>query len=98
MFGVVLMASKRRDPSPGRANRKVRELIDLLNALGFGAKQSNETAGYVLLALLDLVTSHRWSAATNPLRGITPIMEFIRSAYKKDYAPNTRETIRDEAV
>ena len=30
--------------------------------------------------------------------GITPIIEFIKTSYKKDYAPNTRETIRDEAV
>jgi hypothetical protein len=32
------------------------------------------------------------------LRGITPIIEFIEAAYGVEYAPNTRETIRDEAV
>ena len=52
----------------------------------------------MLLALLDLPASNPWSEATNPLRGITPIIEFIRKRYKKGYAPNTRETIRDEAV
>jgi hypothetical protein len=34
----------------------------------------------------------------DPLRGITPIIQFIREEYGVAYAPNTRETIRDEAV
>jgi hypothetical protein len=66
--------------------------------LGFGPKQSNETAAYALLALLDLTAAQRWTEATNPLRGITPIITFISEAYRIHYAPNTRETIRDEAV
>ncbi len=37
-------------------------------------------------------------AASSPLRGITPIIDFLRAKYRKQYAPNTRETIRDEAV
>ena len=69
-----------------------------MKALGFGPRQSNDTAGYVLLALLDLLPSRQWDTAASPLRGITPIIDFIRKCYKKDYAPNTRETIRDEAV
>jgi hypothetical protein len=32
------------------------------------------------------------------LRGITPIIDFIAEAYGVRYAPNTRETIRDDAV
>ena len=32
------------------------------------------------------------------MRGITPIIDFIADAYGVRYAPNTRETIRDEAV
>lgn len=52
----------------------------------------------MLLALLDLVPTKKWSAANNPLRGITPIIEFIAQNYNIRYAPNTRETVRDEAV
>ena len=48
--------------------------------------------------MLDLAAGAPWSAASNPLRGITPIIEFIQAAYGVRYAPNTRETIRDEAV
>src|SRR5438477_41406 len=51
-----------------------------------------------ILALLDLPANLPWSAASNPLRGITPIIEFVAKTYSVKYAPNTRETIRDEAV
>ncbi len=87
--------------SPGRvsrANRKLQESVAILEALGFGQRQTNDTAGYVLLALLDLPPSEPWSAASNPLRGITPIIEFIQKRYGKAYKPNSRESIRDEAV
>jgi BsuBI/PstI restriction endonuclease domain/BsuBI/PstI restriction endonuclease HTH domain len=52
----------------------------------------------VLLALLDLKPGQAWPEATAPLRGITPIIGFISDHYGIRYAPNTRETIRDEAV
>ena len=32
------------------------------------------------------------------MRGITPIIDFVAEAYGVRYAPNTRETIRDDAV
>ncbi len=52
----------------------------------------------VLLALADLKPRQLWSEASAPLRGITPIIAFISRHYGINYAPNTRETIRDEAV
>lgn len=70
----------------------------VLHALGFGARQSNEMAALVLLALLDMKPGQSWSEAMAPLRGITPIIGFISEYYGINYAPNTRETIRDEAV
>lgn len=78
--------------------RRLREAIDILKALDFGLRQSNEISGYTLLALLDLSADAPWSAAGNPRRGITPIIGFIAKDYGVRYAPNTRETIRDEAV
>jgi type II restriction enzyme len=32
------------------------------------------------------------------MMGITPIMDWVRKHYKKDYAPNTRETIRRQTM
>ena len=74
------------------------EAVTVLKILGFGPRQSNEVAGYTLLALLDLKPEEPWSQVQTPLQGITPIIAFIKKDYGIRYAPNTRETIRDEAV
>ncbi|MEK7351817.1 MAG: hypothetical protein AAB177_13165, partial [Nitrospirota bacterium] len=78
--------------------QRLTEAISALTALQFGPKQRNETAAYTLLALLDLQPDVSWTTAEAPLRGITPIIDFIAKAYGVRYAPNTRETIRDDAV
>jgi len=78
--------------------KRLAETIEALTALQFGPKQRNEIAAYTLLALLDLQPDASWADAQAPLRGITPIIEFIATAYSNRYAPNTRETIRDDAV
>jgi hypothetical protein len=91
------MASTARARSTAR-KRKLGEAMEILKTLGFGPKQSNEVAAFTFLALVDLAADAPWSAASNPLRGITPTIEFIAKAYGVRYAPNTRETIRDEAV
>lgn len=77
---------------------KLREAMGILESLGFSGRQSNEAAGYTLLALLNLGPSQSWRSAVDPRRGITPIIAFIAGQYGVRYAPNTRETIRDEAV
>jgi hypothetical protein len=82
---------------PGKA-AQIRNAKAVLHSLGFGARQSNEMAALVLLALADLKPRQSWQQAAAPLRGITPIIEFIAQHYGTRYAPNTRETIRDEAV
>ncbi len=87
---------------PGRnavaRRRRLAEAVEALTALRFGPRQRNETAAYTLLALLELPPGASWAEAQAPLRGITPIIDFIAGAYLNRYAPNTRETIRDDAV
>src|SRR5439155_11944307 len=92
------MAATSARASAAARKRKLGEAMEILKSLGFAPRQSNEVAAYTLLALLDLAANVPWSAASNPLRGITPIIEFIAKTYGVRYAPNTRETIRDEAV
>ena len=77
---------------------KLAETVEILTSLEFASKQRNETAAYSLLALLDLRPELSWAEAQAPLRGITPIIDFVAEAYTVRYAPNTRETIRDDAV
>ena len=78
--------------------RRLAEAIEVLTVLQFGPKQRNKSAACTLLALLDLQPGVSWIDAQSPLRGITPIIEFITGAYGIRYKPNTRETIRDDAV
>jgi len=78
--------------------KRLAEAVAALTALQFGAKQRNETAAYTLLAMLDLHPDLGWGEARKPLRGVTPIIQFVSAAYGVRYAPNTRETIRDDAV
>ena len=92
-----MAAAKPKGKATAR-KRRLAEAVEILTALQFGSRQSNEIAAYTLLALLDLRPDAPWSAAEAPLRGITPIIDFIADAYGVRYAPNTRETIRDEAV
>lgn len=91
--------SKSRQPGSAKARKAKRgEATEILQALGFAARQRNEIAAHTFLALLDLRPFQPWSEVSEPLRGIAAIIEFVDEAYGTRYAPNTRETIRDEAV
>src|SRR5438876_9820851 len=92
-----MVASQAR-ASAAAKKRRLSEAMEILKSLGFSPRQSNEVAAYTFLALLNLAANAPWGAALNPLRGITPIIEFIAKAYGVRYAPNTRQTISVEAV
>lgn len=92
------MAGRKRVSLAIARVQKLDEAGAILDAMGFGNKQRNDTAKYAFLALCGLTPSMPWSQATAPLLGITPIMDAIAASYGVQYAPNTRETVRDEAV
>ena len=77
-----------------RRKQKISEAIDILSQFGLPNAQVNERTAYCLLALVDMTAEKSWRDASNPLVGITPMMDFARRHYGKDYAPNTRETFR----
>lgn len=83
---------------PVRVKHRTDETIGILRELGLPGGQQNERSALTLLALLDLSPDDPWSTAGSPLRGITPMMEFISQKYAKTYAPNTRETVRRYSV
>ncbi|MHB1512833.1 BsuBI/PstI family type II restriction endonuclease [Acidiferrobacter sp.] len=76
----------------------MQEALQVLGDLGMPRAQRNERSALCLLALLDLTPDKPWTAATGPLMGITPIMEWVRRHYAKPYAPNTRETFRRQTM
>lgn len=83
---------------PIATKKRIEEALEILEALGLPQAQINERSALTLLALLDLGSSDSWQDADHPLRGITPIMDFMAEKYGKRYAPNTRETVRRETV
>jgi hypothetical protein len=70
----------------------------IIIALGLPRAQQNERSAVSLLALLNLTPGKAWADAGNPLMGITPIMDWAREHYGKEYAPNTRETFRRQTM
>jgi hypothetical protein len=81
-----------------QAERKIQEALTVLAALGFPRQLQNERSALTLLSLLGLKPNDTWGNSIDPLMGITPMMEFFTKYYAKEYAPNTRETVRRQTV
>lgn len=77
----------------------MRERIDqaklILSLLNMPRAQQNDRTAYILLALLNLRPNAPWANAEGADRWRTvEIMQWLRDHYAKDYAPNSRETLR----
>lgn len=82
----------------GAREDKVTEARHLLQLLGFGSEQSNDRSAYVLLALLELGPNQEWTQVERSMLRTVQIMQWLRDVYDKDYAANSRETIRRFAL
>jgi hypothetical protein len=81
-----------------RRQAHIRAARTVIAALGMPLAQQNERSALTLLALLNLTPGKAWADAENPPMGITPIMDWVREHYGKEYAPNTRETFRRQTM
>ncbi len=81
-----------------KTHKHITDANQILNWLGLPRAQQNERSALCLLALLNLTPCKKWARAENPLMGITPIMDWVREHYQKEYAPNTRETFRRQTM
>ena len=77
---------------------QIEEAIAIITALGLPKAQQNERSALCLLALLKMTPDTGWADAQSHLIGITPIMNWAADFYGKQYAPNTRETIRRQTM
>jgi len=77
---------------------KIADALQVLENIGMPGAQQNDRSALCLLALLDLKKGKSWADAKNPFVGITPMMEFARDHYGKQYAPNSRETFRRQTI
>jgi hypothetical protein len=76
---------------------KISESRSLLSELRFDDRGSQIPA-LALLALAGLGPNDQWSQATAPLLTVKEVMAWIRDHYGIDYSPNTRETVRQNAL
>jgi len=70
----------------------------ILAAVGMPRAQLNERSALALLALAKMGPGVKWSKASAPLIGITPIMDWVREHYGRPYAANTREAFRRQTM
>lgn len=77
---------------------KIDEAIGILKALGLPKAQQNERSALTLLALMDLKEDMPWSESKRRTIIIHDILIFIKQHYGKQYAENTRETIRRQTI
>jgi adenine-specific DNA-methyltransferase len=83
---------------PVKAKKKIEQALTILRQLNLPREQQNERSALTLLSLVALKPMTPWTKASEPLMGITPMMEFFEEHYGKKYAPNTREKVRRQTV
>ncbi|ROR06230.1 BsuBI/PstI family type II restriction endonuclease [Erwinia sp. JUb26] len=83
---------------PLKAQEKIEQSLEILRLLGMPRAQINERSALTLLALLDLHPDGDWSKILRPMIGVTPIMDWCRDVYGKEYAANTREAFRRQTL
>ena len=64
-----------------KAEQKIMDALNILNALGLPRQQLNERSALTLLSLLSLEPESGWADASDPLMGITPMMDFFSEHY-----------------
>jgi len=77
---------------------KVEEARDILKKLGLPQAQQNEISCLTLLALCGLSEGEYWSQASKPSRTIHEMLAFMRDTFGKNYAENTRESVRRQVI
>ena len=81
-----------------QASQRIEEALAILKNISAPKEQQNERSALCLLALANIRPVHLWSQATAPSRRITEMMDWFRNYYGKQYAPNTRETVRRQTM
>jgi hypothetical protein len=70
----------------------------ILSAIGMPAAQQSDMCCHTLLALCGVAEDSEWSGAKNEWLRIYDIMQFMTDSYSINYAANTRETVRKQAI
>lgn len=78
--------------------KKVEEARTILAELKVPLKQQSDICCYTLLAMASLTKKKKWSEASNEWIRIHDVISFIKKHYNIEYAENSRETFRKQAM
>ena len=84
--------------NPITIKKKIEEALTILKLLGLPKDQQNDRSALTLLSLVNLKPGDSWTKSKSVLIGITSIMTFIKENYQREYAPNSRESIRRQTI
>jgi adenine-specific DNA-methyltransferase len=94
---IILMTGEDNN-NPLAGQEKIDQAFEIIRMLGMPRAQQNERSALTFLALINLHPGGSWQKLEMPLFGVTPIMDWCRDVYGKEYAPNTRETFRRQTL
>ena len=77
---------------------KIEEAKDILKQIGMPDTQQSDLCAYSLLSLLGLAENNKWHESKNEWIRIHDIIRFIHDKYGIEYAENSRETFRKQAM
>ncbi|RJP47027.1 MAG: hypothetical protein C4583_17550 [Anaerolineaceae bacterium] len=77
---------------------KIEQAQEILEALGLPSAQQNEVSALTILSLAQLSERTQWREATNPMLRVHDILVEIKRRYGREYAENSRETIRRKVL
>jgi adenine-specific DNA-methyltransferase len=77
---------------------KIEQAQEILEALGLPSAQQNEVSALTLLTLAHLSEDTLWKNATSQTLRVHDILSEIKRRYGREYAENSRETIRRKVL
>ncbi len=77
---------------------KIEQAQEILEALGLPHAQQNEVSALTLLALARLSEDTNWESAASESMRVHDILAEIKQRYGREYAENSRETIRRKVL
>lgn len=77
---------------------KLESAKQILKELDVPERQQSNLCAYTLLALAGITETAPWKTAGNDWMRIHDVLDFLRNQYGADYAENSREIIRKQAM
>lgn len=77
---------------------KIEEVKKFLESVGMPKQQQADVCCLALLTLANIKPDDKWANSTNEWIRIHDIIQFAKENYGMEYAENSRETIRKQAM